>query len=249
MRDVRQKYSHPRPCPPIGKAFIQPVLVTQRLTVIKTASDYLLDNDNVSQDAQMRLSGPAKALRSSPHTAAAGVVALALGVSGAWVVPSAAQQQPEGSLDHCLEVVANGGGGEISCTYRALLTDQERADMQALSRGLLEDARCVVKVRIERKQVEEALAKADHTFQAPPQPVSCDIKTKNGEVPITGTFAPNVTFKGDTAIDGSPGLANIAGVNKYLAWPIVQYVNRAPSIRKSMLEMIDQYRARLRRIH
>lgn len=163
----------------------------------------------------------------------------------ATAVAEPAKASVPGSLASCLKALSQPAGEEISCDYQALLTDEERADMQKISRGLLQDANCVVKVRIARKLVEPALKQPDHVFEAPPQPVKCDIKTKDSAFPIEGTFAPKVTFKDGTAIDGSPGLANVSGVNKYLAWPLVQYVNRSANIRQSMLEMINAYRARL----
>lgn len=177
-------------------------------------------------------------------------LSLGLALASALAAPAAAaepapQGPAPGSLAQCLKAITRPSGDEITCDYLALLTDGERADMQKLSRGMLQDASCVVKVRIARNLVTPALNEPDHVFEAPPQPVKCDIKTKDSAFPIEGTFAPKVTFKAGTAIDGTPGLANVTGVNKYLAWPIVQYVNRAPGIRKSMLEMINAYRARL----
>jgi hypothetical protein len=126
-----------------------------------------------------------------------------------------------------------------------LLTETERADIRRLSRGLLQDARCSVKVRVARALVATALTQPDVTFEAPPQPVTCDITTKNGGFPIAATFAPRVVFKGGVAVEGTPGLANVTGVNRYFAWPVVQYVNRSAGIRTSMLEMINLYRGRL----
>lgn len=167
-------------------------------------------------------------------------------ITGLGVAAAQTAQAPAPSnLASCLKAVAQPAGEEISCDYRALLTDSERTDMQKISRGLLQDATCIVKVRIARKLVEPAISEADHVFEAPPQPVKCDITTKDNAIPIEGTFAPKVTFKGGLAVDGSPGLANVTGVNKYLAWPIVQYVNRSAGIRNSMLEMINAYRSRL----
>lgn len=162
------------------------------------------------------------------------------------IVPATAAGSPPGSLGSCLKAVAQRSGEEISCDYQALLTDEERADMQRISRGLLQDASCLVKVRVARTLVDPALTQDDMIFQAPPQAVTCQIKTKDGGFPINGTFAPKVTFKGGEAVDGSPGLANVTGVNSYLAWPVIAYINRAPRIRTSMLEMINFYRARLR---
>ena len=47
--------------------------------------------------------------------------------------------------------------------------------------------------------------------------------------------------KDGKAIEATPGLADVKGVNNYLAWPVVQYVNYAPGIRKEMLRMINAY--------
>lgn len=162
------------------------------------------------------------------------------------VPPAALAEEQAGSLEACLEAVSSRKGEEISCKYKTLLTAQERTDMQRLTRGLLKDASCLVNVKIARALVEPALTKDDHAFEATPQPVTCDITTSGGGFPISATFAPKVLFKGGVASEGTPGLGNVTGVNKYIAWPVVQYVNRAPGIRKSMLEIINRYRAALR---
>jgi hypothetical protein len=130
----------------------------------------------------------------------------------------------------------------IDCLHPAWLTPEERADLERVSRGLVRDARCQVAVRIERRSVDAALAKADHVFEAPPQPVSCEVTTKSGATPITATFQPRVVFKAGVAVEATPGLGNVQGVNPYLAWPVVHYVNHAPRIRGAMLLMINAFR-------
>lgn len=130
----------------------------------------------------------------------------------------------------------------FACEFPTRLTDEERADLKRLTRETLLDATCVVSIRIERGIVEAALQSADHVFEAPPQPVRCEVITSSTVYPITATFAPRVVFTGDVAVEGSPGLDNVEGVSRYLSWPVVQYVNRSPGIKKSMLEMINVYR-------
>lgn len=132
----------------------------------------------------------------------------------------------------------------IDCEHPAWLTPEEKADLEGVTRGLVKDARCNVAVRIERRLVDSALAEAEHVFEAPPQPVACEITTRSGATPITATFAPRVVFKGGLAVEASPGLANVKGVNPYLAWPVVHYVNNAPRIRSGMLLMINAFKAR-----
>lgn len=152
---------------------------------------------------------------------------------------------PEGSLESCLDDVIKGKSAEISCDYDAFLTAEERADMQKLTRGYFQDASCRVTVKITRALVDQAVHEADTAFSSPPQPVACTIKTKSSAFPIAATFSPRVVFKGGVAIEGSPGLGNVTGVNAYLAWPIVQYVNRAPGMRRDMLTLINLIRPKL----
>lgn len=187
-----------------------------------------------------------KAVRQRTQQPRAGFALLAATIALVMGPTAALAEDQAGSLDACLEAVSGRKDDEISCKYKTLLTEQERADMQRLTRGLLKDASCLVNVKIARALVEPALTKDDHMFEATPQPVTCEITTGDGGFPITATFAPKVLFKGGVASEGTPGLGNVTGVNKYIAWPVVQYVNRAPGIRKSMLEIINRYRAVLR---
>ena len=92
--------------------------------------------------------------------------------------------------------------------------------------------------------VDEAMVASDRVFDAPPQPVTCELQTSGGPMKVGGTFAPHVVFKEGFAVDASPGLANITGVNSYLAMPIVAYVNRAASIKSEMSAIINALRAR-----
>ncbi len=117
--------------------------------------------------------------------------------------------------------------------------------MRRLTRERLQNASCRVTVRISRDLVQPALTEANHMFNAPPQPVVCTIQTRDSTFDVTGTFAPNVTFKDGVAVSASPGLANVKGVNTYLAWPVVQYVNYSPGIRREMIAIINVNRARL----
>ena len=117
--------------------------------------------------------------------------------------------------------------------------------MRRLTRERLKDASCRVTVRVSRDLVQPALTEPNHVFNAPPQPVVCTITTRDSTFDVTGTFAPHVTFKDGIAVTATPGLANVKGVNSYLAWPVVQYVNYSPGIRREMISIINVYRARL----
>lgn len=146
----------------------------------------------------------------------------------------------------CFRELARDGGRDFVCAYPAWLTDQERADLEKLTRGYLKNARCLVSIRIERARLAQAIVAPDLEFQSPPQPVACDITTSSSTFTIKGTFAPRVVFKKGEAVDATPGLANVEGVNKYIAWPVVQYVNRSPGIRADLIKTINAYRSHVR---
>lgn len=181
-------------------------------------------------------SGDRAGRRVVASTAAALLLVLSARFAPAQTEPTA----PAADRD-CFAEIASGAEHDIACRYYARLTREEQADLETLTRGVLQDARCTVNIRIARRKVELALSGIDHLFEAPPQPVTCDIATKDGSFPIGGTFAPRVVFKGGKASDGSPGLANVTGVSGYLAWPVIQYVNRSARIRDGMLGAINTY--------
>ena len=181
--------------------------------------------------------------KSLPGPVVAGAL-LALAAALLGTPALAGQPATGGGLRACLDSVRQTTPG-ISCDYTVLLTDEERFDLRRLTRGRLQDANCRVTVRIDRSIVQPALTEANHIFNAPPQPVVCTIQTRDTTFDVTGTFAPNVTFKDGLAVTATPGLANVKGVNSYLAWPVVQYVNYSPGIRRDMIAIINTYRAHL----
>ena len=145
---------------------------------------------------------------------------------------------------NCFYQLLEDTSPQIDCEHPAWLTDDEKADLKKLTRDYLHDARCTIKIVIERAKIDTALVASDATFESPPQPMTCVLTTKGGETTITGTFAPKVIFKDGIAIQATPGLANIGGINAYLAWPVVHYINNAQRIGEPMKLMINAYRAR-----
>lgn len=142
----------------------------------------------------------------------------------------------------CFHQLERGRGPDLVCEFPADLTEEERRDLRSISREIVQDARCVVSIRIDRRLVEEALGAEDTVFEAPPQPVRCDVTTREGVTPITATFAPRVVIVGGEAVEASPGLGQVAGVSSLLAWPVVQYVNHAGNIQANMLAVINAFR-------
>ncbi len=172
-------------------------------------------------------------IRKAGYTLAVVVVAAA----GAPAAPPAtAAQAPD-----CFEQLRFGSDPVITCSFPTRLTDLEREGLKRVTQGALQDASCLVAISIERRRVTEAMAATDHVFEAPPQPVSCEVRTEAQVLPITATFAPRITIRGGLAVSATPGMANVTGVPRLLSWPVVQYVNRSGTIREGMLKVINAY--------
>lgn len=181
--------------------------------------------------------------KTAARVAAALAVIAGIGlVMTAGPVPStAAGRYKSPTLNNCLWELARGQGSQLVCDYPAWLADKERTELRRLTRERLQDAHCDVSIRIDRALVQRALRESNHTFVAPPQPVRCEIATRDTPIVIDATFAPRVVIKDGIAVDATPGLANVSGVNQVLAWPVVEYVNRSGTVRNEMLSMINGY--------
>lgn len=171
-------------------------------------------------------------------------VAAAAACLATWAVTHSATAAPR----DCFAELAHGRAPSLVCEFPTALAQKERDDLKALTREAIRDARCVVSIAIERRLVEDALRSPDHVFEAPPLPVTCTIETSATPYVITGTFAPRVVLRDGFAVEAVPNLANVAGTGAaaYLAWPVVQYVNRAPHIQVEMRRIINAYLAAIR---
>ena len=95
--------------------------------------------------------------------------------------PLSAADAPQGrALEDCLNALSDAGSPAISCSYRAELTQDERADIRRLTRDILQDATCRVEVKIDRAIVapvnpEPTLAPVPHNF-----PTAVAVQIKHG---------------------------------------------------------------------
>jgi hypothetical protein len=135
---------------------------------------------------------------------------------------------------------------EISCSFPALMETEDRESIAKLTRQVFKDASCQITIKLERALIDNAVTTPDLSFVAPAQPVSCEVKTSKGDLPVAFTFAPKIQIKGGKAIKASPGMGNVTGVNSWLAWPVVAYVNGAGSIQDVMLRVVNAYLERKR---
>jgi hypothetical protein len=172
--------------------------------------------------------------------APAGLIAAALALLSLPALAPTVDAAPPAPAN-CIQQLTSGSGPEVICSYPTQLGDRERAELRRMTGDLFVDARCLVHVRIERRQIAAALIKPDHVFVAPPQPVSCELITQGDRLPIQATFAPRIVIKGGRAIDAQPNMANLTGLNEYVVAPVLQYVNGSDSIRAQMVKMVNLY--------
>jgi hypothetical protein len=142
---------------------------------------------------------------------------------------------------NCIAQLTSGSGPEVVCSYPTQLGEKERNELRRMTGDLFVDARCLVNVRIERRQITTALIKPDYVFQATPQAVTCEVIGKDERLPIAATFSPRIVLKGGRAVDAHPGMANLTGLNEFLADPLLQYINQSDAIRAQMVKMVNLY--------
>ncbi len=160
--------------------------------------------------------------------------------------PSASAQTPLQQEADCWAQFMESDSKEISCGFPALMEEEDRAKIAKLTRQLFKDASCQITIKLERALLDDAVKSPDLSFVTPPQPVACEVKTSQGDLPVTFTFAPKIEIKGGKAVKASPGMGNVTGVNSWLAWPVVAYVNGAGSIQDVMLRVVNAYLERKR---
>lgn len=185
--------------------------------------------------------------------------ALALGLTVGSATPTVAKDKPDNATEKpeakpkvvpseealdCLAQLTVGDAKEINCEVPLRMGEKEIADLKRVTRDVLQEAQCTLMVRIQRQLVSDAVVKADHVLEAPPQPVACEVKTAKKVYPVKFTFAPRVVIKDGVAVEASPGMADVSGVPSVLSWPVVQYVNRSGTVRDGMLQVINAYRKR-----
>jgi hypothetical protein len=160
-------------------------------------------------------------------------------------VAAAQSKDPAPALsEDCFAEVETGTGPEITCLFPLQPSAEERAELEKGSRGYVRDFKCRLTVRIPRAEIDKALAAVDYNFKSPEQPVVCTITTYKSTFDVTATFAPEVTFKNGEAVSATPGLGNVKGITRVISWPVVQFVNRWPSVREGMLTIVNAYKAR-----
>lgn len=146
----------------------------------------------------------------------------------------------------CFEELENGSGPLLACRVPLRLSQTEQAELEKGSRGYVKNVSCMLSIQIARAVLQAPIEASEHVFESPEQPVTCSITTYKTTFDVTATFAPKVQFKDHKAVDASPGLGNVKGVSRVVSWPVVQFVNRWPSIQKGMLQVVNAYLAHRR---
>jgi hypothetical protein len=177
-------------------------------------------------------------------------LAVATLASTAWGAPVHAAKPATAlaaAANDCFADLMSGTAPDIVCQFPVRMTEEERAELEKTTRGYFKGATCLVSIRIDRALIAVTVDAVDHTFQSPPQPVTCDVigqlsdKEPPKTYPITGTFAPRVVLKDGRAVEATPGLGNVAGVPRVVSWPVETWVNRGGTVRTGMLQAINAW--------
>ncbi len=171
-----------------------------------------------------------------------------------FAVPSIAAAATR-TMGDCFADLERGTKPDIVCNFPLRPSEAERAELEKQTSGFVKDIICTVAIRIERALIHSAIVTPDYQFEAPPQPVACNVtmpgKTGPNPTPdqiisINGQFAPKVTIKDGLAIAASPGLSDVTGVSRILSVPVVAYVNRAGFLREGMLKIVNAWMVHMR---
>ena len=141
--------------------------------------------------------------------------------------------------EDCFDELENGTGAELVCKFPMRLSPDEQKELEKGSRGYIKNLTCTLDIRIARSLLEEPVDKKDYVFESPEQPVACQVETYKSTIDITATFAPRIEIKDYKAVTATPGLANVKGVSRFISWPVVQFINRWPSIRSGMVQVVN----------
>lgn len=156
---------------------------------------------------------------------------------------SAPPTAPTGE-DDCLAQLLTERTRDVDCSFPVEMTDEDRADIRRLTRDLFVDARCTARVSLARALVDQAMTMADAALEVPAQPVECEVETSRGNWQVRFTFTPKLELKAGNAVVATPGMGEVTGVNSWLAWPVVAWVNSSDSIEDVMLRVVNAARKR-----
>jgi hypothetical protein len=199
-------------------------------------------NFPVRHDFATSTAGPSK--RATPRLTKFRVLCATVAATGlTWLSqPLFAASPADGAAPaNCLSQLSSGSSPEVICSYPTALGERERAELRRMTGDLFVDARCLIHVRIERRHIAAVLIKPDHVFQATPQQVTCELISSSERLPVRATFAPRIVIRGGRAVDAHPGMANLTGINEFVADPVLQYINQSDNIRRQMVGMVNMY--------
>jgi hypothetical protein len=162
------------------------------------------------------------------------------------LVSAAQAAKPMPGAADCFADLMTGKSAEIVCEFPIDPSAAERDELAKTTRGYLKDVHCLVSIRISRAEIHAAINTPDYVFQAPPQPVACELeanlsKDETRIIAVGGLFAPRVVIKDGVAIEATAGLGQITGVSRALSWPAETWVNRGATVRNGMLQAVNAW--------
>ena len=136
-------------------------------------------------------------------------------------------------------------GGPLQCEVGKTLY-KEQIDKAMRARKLmwpLGDARCTVKLDIDRAILTRAMTQDRHTLKLPKQPADCDVEYKGTHYPVTLSLAPEFEFRNGRATSVLLGVQDIEAtvVLKALIWSAARLEDNIGVFQEDFVRGLNSY--------
>jgi hypothetical protein len=163
-----------------------------------------------------------------------------------------AQQQSEAErLSQCSRDLCDmlrmplSDGSPLRCEV-GLTLQKEQIDKAMRQRSLmwpLGDARCTVKLDVERAIIARAMTQDPYTLKLPKQPGNCEVEYKGAKYPVTLAWAPEIEFSGGRATSVRLGIQDIQAnlLLKAAIWSAAKLEDRVGVFQSAFVSGVNTY--------
>ena len=148
--------------------------------------------------------------------------------------------------DLCAMVNApSADGPDLACDLDQTWYKEEITE--AVKKGRISwifgDARCSMTLSVSRALLTPALTKDSYELKVPPQPVSCEIDTKDGRHEVKANMAPEIEFEHGKATEVSLGIQDITGtaVVRNVVWAAWKFENTFGFFQDDFIRGVNKY--------
>jgi hypothetical protein len=138
-----------------------------------------------------------------------------------------------------------GDGSPLRCEVGVAL-QKEQIDKAMRQRSLmwpLGDARCTVKLDVERAIIARTMTQDRYTLKLPKQPATCEVEYKGAKYPVTLALAPEIEFRGGRATSVRLGVQDIQAnlLLKAAIWSAAKLEDRVGVFQSAFVSGVNGY--------